>query len=336
MRDDPSLRGRPIAVGGQAQRRGVIATCNYEARAFGVRSAMASAQALKRCPGLLILPGRMASYREASRQIQGIFADYTPLIEPLSLDEAFLDVSDCGRCRGSATLIAEEIRRRVRAEVGITVSAGVAPNKFLAKIASDWRKPDGLFVIRPAEVDAFVRTLPVERLFGVGPATAAKLHQLQLSTCDDLRALSRDQLVALLGSFGERLHELCRGIDDRPLRTERRRKSLSVEHTYAEDLGTPAACQAALPALMEELGERLTRLDTRYRVAGAVVKVKFADFVQTTVEQQAEEPELALFAALLAEGVRRRQLPVRLLGVGVRLAIDDSQSAPTQLGLFPG
>jgi len=334
MRDNPVLRGRPIAVGGQSDRRGVIATCNYEARAFGVRSAMASAQALKRCPDLLILPGRMEAYRDASRQILALLQDYSRIIEPLSLDEAFLDVTASQCCQGSATRIAEQIRQRVREQVGITVSAGVAPNKFLAKIASDWRKPDGLFVIRPQEVDAFVRELPVERLFGVGPATAAKLHQLQLRTCAELRGLSREQLVLLLGSFGERLYQLCRGVDDRPLRTERQRKSLSVEHTYPQDLANLAACRAALPALLSELEQRLTRLDPRYRVSGALVKIKFADFVQTTVEQQTAQPETEVFAALLAEGVRRRPMAVRLLGVGVRLTSDGSGETLRQLGLF--
>ena len=172
MRDDPRLRGIPIAVGGSASRRGVIATCNYEARAYGVRSAMASAYAKKLCPELLIVPGRMSVYREVSQAIQAIFADYTPLIQPLSLDEAYLDVTDSQACRGSATLMAKEIRQRVRDTQGITVSAGVAPNKFIAKIASDWNKPDGLKVVLPDQVEDFLRDLPVSRLHGVGRKTA--------------------------------------------------------------------------------------------------------------------------------------------------------------------
>ena len=167
VRDDPCLAGRPLAVGGRPERRGVVATCNYEARAFGIHSAMAMAQALRRCPDLVVLPPDFPRYRRVAEQIRTIFRDFTPLVEPLSLDEAFLDVSASPRHGGSATRIAEEIRARVRGEVGITVSAGVAPNKFLAKVASDWRKPDGLFVIPPTAVDAFVRALPVRRLFGV-------------------------------------------------------------------------------------------------------------------------------------------------------------------------
>src|SRR5690554_4785534 len=178
MQDDPRLRNRPLAVGGDPGKRGVIATCNYEARAYGVRSAMASAYAKKLCPDLLIVPGRMSVYREVSEAIQAIFHDYTPLVQPLSLDEAYLDVTDSAACRGSATLMAREIRERVRQSQGITVSAGVAPNKFLAKIASDWNKPDGLKVILPEEVDDFVRALPVDRLPGVGKVTARRLHSL--------------------------------------------------------------------------------------------------------------------------------------------------------------
>ena len=178
MRDDPALVGRPLAVGGKPDSRGVVATCNYEARAFGVRSAMPTSRALRLCPELILVPPDFERYRAASRQILAIYRDYTALVEPLSLDEAYLDVSGVDRCRGSATLMAEEIRARIRAEVGITASAGIAPNKFLAKIASDWNKPDGQFVIRPDDVDAFVLELPVSKLFGVGKVTAAKLEQL--------------------------------------------------------------------------------------------------------------------------------------------------------------
>ncbi len=183
MRDDPRLAGRPMAVGGSPERRGVIATCNYEARAYGVRSAMSSRHALKLCPDLLIVKPRFEAYREASREIHAIFRDYTELIEPLSLDEAYLDVSDSQWYSGSATRIAEDIRRRVARTLHITVSAGVAPNKFLAKIASDWRKPNGLFVITPGEVEAFVAALPVARLHGVGKVTADKLARLGIETC---------------------------------------------------------------------------------------------------------------------------------------------------------
>ncbi|OMH25699.1 DNA polymerase IV [Motiliproteus sp. MSK22-1] len=336
MRDNPSYRGIPIAVGGDPGKRGVISTCNYEARQYGVRSAMPSAQAKKLCPKLLIIPGRMEAYRQASGQIHDIFQSYTDLIEPLSLDEAYLDVSSSTACRGSATMIAEEIRQRVKAEVGITISAGVAPNKFIAKIASDWKKPDGLFVVLPDEVESFVEKLPVEKLFGVGPATATKLNRLGVLTCGDLRAFNKIELVEHMGSFGERLYQLSRGIDERPIRTSWRRKSLSIEHTYTQDLASYEACLEKLPSLMEELNRRLSRLDDGYRVTGGVVKVKFDNFVQTTVEHRISEPTKEAYTALLKEGYARANRSVRLLGVGVRLEDKSSDEVFRQLNLFEG
>ncbi|HBB77218.1 MAG TPA: DNA polymerase IV, partial [Pseudomonas sp.] len=253
MRDDPSLANRPMAVGGLAEQRGVIATCNYEARAYGVRSAMASAHALKLCPDLLIVRPRREAYREASQEIHTIFRSYTDLIEPLSLDEAFLDVTGCEHFAGSATRIAQDIRRRVWQQLRITVSAGVAPNKFLAKIASDWKKPDGLFVITPAQVDEFVLGLPVTKLHGVGRVTAEKLQRMGIRTCADLRARNRLDLLRDFGSFGERLWGLAHGIDERPVQVESRRQSVSVENTYDRDLPDLAACLERLPELLQEL-----------------------------------------------------------------------------------
>ena len=204
MRDDPRLAGKPLAVGGAADRRGVVATCNYEARAWGVRSAMPMGQALKLCPDLQVVRPRMDAYKAVSREIHAIFRDYTEIIEPLSLDEAYLDVSASSHFDGSATRIAQDIRRRVSQELHITVSAGVAPNKFLAKIASDWRKPNGLFVITPDQVEDFVAALPVNKLHGVGKVTADKLGRLGIDTCLDLRDWSKLALVREFGSFGAR------------------------------------------------------------------------------------------------------------------------------------
>lgn len=319
MRDDPSLRGRPLAVGGSSDRRGVVATCNYEARAFGVRSAMATAAALRRCPDLIVVPPRMDIYRQVSQQIHHIFRRYTPLIEPLSLDEAYLDVTAVNAFRGSATLIAEAIRTEVRETLGITLSAGVAPNKFLAKIASDWNKPDGQYVIRPEEVDAFVQQLPVTRLFGVGKVTAARLHRMGIKTCADLRQWTEDALLAQFGVFGTRLYELSWGIDRREVRPERVRKSVSVETTYAQDLDSLADCLQQMPSLYAELSRRWQPLASRYRVASKYVKVRFNNFVSTTAEQTTDQTDDALFAALLEQGWQRHQRPVRLLGVGFRL-----------------
>ena len=331
MRDDPRLRGHPVAVGGRPEARGVIATCNYEARRFGVHSAMSSALALRRCPDLLILPPAMDKYRAASRQIMTIYRDYTALVEPLSLDEAYLDVTGTARCRGSGTWIATEIRARVAAEVGITVSAGVAPNKFLAKIASDWRKPDGLFVIRPHEVDAFVAALPVARLFGVGKVTAAKLDALGVHTCGELRAWSALELYRQFGVFGQRLYRLCRGIDARGVDPSSERKSISVETTYPRDLPTLAACTDELEPLLAQLDARIARAQALHAVRKLYVKIRFADFSRTTVECVAPAPDAAAFRSLLEKGFARRCRPVRLLGVGVRL--DDAAHADGQGGL---
>ncbi|MEX6500968.1 DNA polymerase IV [Pseudomonas zhanjiangensis] len=332
MRDDPSLAGKPLAVGGSADRRGVIATCNYEARAYGVRSAMASGHALKLCPDLLIVKPRIEAYKAVSREIQAIFRDYTELIEPLSLDEAYLDVSDSPHFAGSATRIARDIRRRVLQQLHITVSAGVAPNKFLAKIASDWKKPDGLFVITPDEVEAFVAELPVNKLHGVGKVTAEKLGRLGIRTCLQLRDWNKLALVREFGGFGERLWGLARGIDERAVQTDSRRQTVSVETTYEQDLPDLASCQAQLPQLLEELARRMARLDASYRPDKPLVKIKFHDFTQTTLEQAGAGFDLASYQSLLGAAFARGNKPVRLLGVGVRL--HDLRGRHEQLELF--
>jgi DNA polymerase-4 len=320
MRDDPSLRGRPLAVGGRADQRGVVATCNYEARRYGIHSAMATAQAVKLCPDLILIPPNMEKYRIASRQIMDIYRDYTDLVEPLSLDEAYLDVSNSPHCKGSATLIAQEIRQRIFETVGITASAGVAPNKFVAKIASDWNKPDGLFLVRPDEVDAFVAALPVKKLFGVGKVTAAKLNRLGAQTCADLRSWSMDTLQQHFGAFGVRLYDLCRGIDVREVNPERERKSVSTEETYTPDIPDLAACLALLPELVEHLLGRIKRAGAEKFINKLFVKIKFADFQRTTVECVGYAPSLETYRHLMETGWLRASRPVRLLGVGVRLS----------------
>lgn len=331
VRDDPSLRGRPVAVGGDPGRRGVIATCNYEARRYGVRSATPSSQALRLCPELVILKPDFDRYRRVSSQIQAIFRQYTSVIEPLSLDEAFLDVSTSELFNNSATRIAMALRQQVVEQVGITVSAGVAPNKFLAKIASDWHKPDGLYVIRPEQIEAFVRQLPVEKIFGVGRVTAQKLHDLGVTTCEQLQGLSRRDLATHFGSFGERLWQLSRGIDDRPVQSSRRRKSVSVERTFSEDRSSATQWQDALPDLMEALQQRMRRLDPHYLVQGLLVKVRYADFTSATRETSANLLDEGVFRKLLNEQWEKRGEPVRLIGIGVRLK---DTAAPRQGDLF--
>ncbi|RJG07555.1 DNA polymerase IV [Noviherbaspirillum cavernae] len=332
MRDNPALRGHPLAVGGRPDQRGVVATCNYEARRFGVRSAMAMSQALQRCPDLIVLPPAMEKYRAASKQILAIYRDYTELVEPLSLDEAYLDVTRAPHFKGSATLIAQDIRARIAATVGITASAGIAPNKFLAKIASDWNKPDGMFVIRPPEVDAFVATLPVEKLFGVGKVTAAKLKKLGAHTCTDLRDWPMIALQQHFGKFGESLYRLCRGIDTRQVNATRERKSVSVEETYVHDIPDLDGCLQQLPDLLQSLVARVRRAGAERHVRGLFVKLRFANFRQTTVECVGTALDAPQFARLLETGYERGRRPVRLLGVGIR--VKEGEEDLQQLGLF--
>ena len=332
LRDNPRLIGKPVAVGGAAARRGVISTCNYEARSWGVHSAMSTSRALSLCPELIVLPTRMEVYREASQQMQQIYAQYTDLIEPLSLDEAFLDVSEAEHCQGSATWIAEAIRQQIWAELNITVSAGIAPNKFLAKIASDWRKPNGLFVITPDEVDQFVLSLPVNKLHGVGKVTADKLSALGITTCAILRETDRLLLHKHFGRFGERLWQLAHGIDQRPVQADVRRQTVSVEETFTYDLPDLAACLAELPSLLEQLQRRLQRLAAHnYRPDKPFVKIKFNDFSQTTLEQVGLPLSLNSYQNLLEKAYERGNKAVRLLGVGVRLVDLNRMS---QLELF--
>ncbi len=331
MRDDPRLRTLPVAVGGRADQRGVVATCNYEARKFGVHSAMATSQALQRCPGLVVLPPAMEKYRIASRQILAIYRDYTALVEPLSLDEAYLDVTDSDHFKGSGTLIAQEIRARIAQTVGITASAGVAPNKFLSKIASDWHKPDGMFVIRPHEIDAFVAVLPVEKLFGVGKVTAAKLKKLGAQTCADLRQWPMPDLLHHFGKFGARLYLLSRGIDNRPVCNNEERKSISVEETYTPDVPDLAACLVILPSLVDSLAARVKRCDAERSIHKLTIKIRFADFRHTSVECVSGVIDLILFQKLLETGYQRGAQAVRLLGVGVRLGEEENNA---QLDLF--
>ena len=331
MRDDPSLREVALAIGGKADQRGVIATCNYIARQFGVRSAMPTSQALKLCPNLVIMRPNMEKYRIASKQILAIYRDYTDLVEPLSLDEAYLDVTGALQHQGSATRIAQEIRARIADEVGITASAGVAPNKFLAKIASDINKPDGMFVILPDQVNDFIATLPVAKLFGVGKVTAAKLHQLGIQQCHDLLTWSLPELLQQFGKLGGSLYSLCRGIDNRQVQASSERKSVSVEETYTRDLPDLAACIAEVPELYASLVKQTERTKAVDHIHKLNIKIRFNDFKQTTVECRANALDETTFVELIKTGYQRRQLPVRLLGLGIGLT---EKNDDDQLSLF--
>ncbi len=316
-RDDPSLAGQPVVVGGRPDGRGVIATANYQARSYGVRSAMPSAQALRLCPALVFIKPDMAKYREASQGMHAVFRQFTDLIEPLSLDEAYLDVSDCQQYHGSATRMAQAIKQQVFETVGIRVSAGVSVNKFLAKVASDWEKPDGLTVLPPDAVESFVHDLPLRKFPGVGPKFSQKLADDDLTLARDMLPISRRDCVRRFGSMGERLYHLVRGIDERPVKVSRQRKSVSVENTFSQDCPDLESCLAKLPELIEKLESRMDAHADRVR--GVFVKLKFVDFSQTTAEGSVETDLASSCRHYLEQAWQRNPGGVRLIGVGVRL-----------------
>jgi len=339
MRDNPALQDVPLAVGGRPGSRGVVATCNYKAREYGVRSAMSSTTAARKCPDLVFVKPRFPAYKEASKQIHEIFREYTDIIEPLSLDEAYLDVTHCKQHQGSATLIAEAIREKVKQQLDVTVSAGVAPNKFLAKIASDWNKPNGCFVIPPENVDDFVKQLPVKKINGVGKVTAEKLAAQNIFTCEDLQRLSLAETVKLMGSFGERLYSMARGIDKRKVNTERQRKSISVETTFLDDLNNMQDIQQEVLKLLNELEARFLPHSENYVATSRYVKIKTADFQQTTAEESISDfsehwKRYEVYKNLSDKAWRRHQKTVRLIGVGIKLKSLDDASQAIQRSLF--
>ncbi|HEX6375650.1 MAG TPA: DNA polymerase IV [Allosphingosinicella sp.] len=329
QRDHPELRGRPLAVGGGV--RGVVAAASYEARKYGVRSAMPAVTAKRRCPDLIFVKPRFDAYRAVSEQIRAIFLDYTPHVEPLSLDEAYLDVTEDLKGIGIATVIAEEIRSRIRAETGLTASAGVSYNKFLAKLASDQNKPDGLCVVTPARGPAFVEGLPVKRFHGVGPKTAARMARLGIETGADLKARSLDFLAAHFGSSARYYHDLARGICHRQVRADRPYKSVSAEDTFLEDLRDPEALLAEL----DRIGRHVwTKRVEGKGLSGRTVnlKVKYGDFQIVTRARSLDRPvsgeaEFLEIGAGLLRSLLPPGKPIRLLGLGLS-GLADGQSPP--------
>tara|TARA_R110001583_G_scaffold87921_1_gene228672 strand:+ start:178 stop:1287 length:1110 start_codon:yes stop_codon:yes gene_type:complete len=324
MRDQPSYRGIPLAVGGSTLQRGVISTCNYDARNYGVHSAMPTSQALKLCPHLTVVPGRMQVYKAVSKQIRAIFERYTHLIEPLSLDEAFLDVTECKQLHGSATLIAEAIRNDIRNELDLTASAGVAPIKFLAKVASDMNKPDGQFVIPPDQVQSVIDTLPLERIPGVGKVSLKRLHEVNFYLCEDIKNTDYRELLRKFGRMGLSLWNYSHGIDGREVITERERKSVGVERTFSRNISTFDECwQFIEQNLYHELDKRLERASSSKEITKQSIKIKFADFQLTTIEHGQKKLDLAHFRELLHEILQRQQgREIRLLGLSVMLKLD--------------
>ncbi|KHK90068.1 DNA polymerase IV [Novosphingobium malaysiense] len=317
QRDDPALRGKPLAVGGSSG-RGVVAAASYEAREFGVRSAMPSSRALRLCPDLVFRKPRFDVYRGVSQQIRAIFLDYTPHVEPLSLDEAYLDVTADLKGIGSATRIAEEIRRRIKAETGLTASAGVSYNKFLAKLASDQNKPDGLCVIRPGEGAAFVASLPVRRFHGVGPRGAEKMARLGIETGADLAAKDLAFLRAHFGSFAEYLFRAARGVDLRQVRADRPRKSVGGERTFFDDIKDPDALRETMDSIIDIVWERIERAEARGRTV--TMKLRYADFKTLTRARSlshfvADKAEFARIGHALLEDLMPLPQPIRLMGL---------------------
>jgi DNA polymerase-4 len=317
VRDRPALRGTPVGVGGARERRGVLTTCNYEARKFGVHSAMPTFMALQRCPDLIVLPTRFDVYRREAAVIRGILQRFTSVIEPLSLDEAYLDVT---AHPGAPGPLAQIIRNMIFQKTKLTSSAGIGPNKLVAKIASEMNKPNGQLEVKPDQVAEFMLELPVRKIWGIGAVTEQKLQQLGVKTCGELQRFSRPELLEHFGKFGIELYDLCRGIDHRPVEPDRPRKSLSTEETFPADLKTLQQCEERLGELFEELMADLAQKETTRNVTKIFVKLKFADFTRTTAERAGLEPSINAFRSLLAEAFDRTGKPVRLIGVGVRFA----------------
>lgn len=329
-RDDPNVAHLPVGVGGESG-RGVLTTCNYHARKYGCHSAMPVFKARQLCPQLILKPVRFEVYRKEAAKIRAIFRRFTKIIEPLSLDEAFLDVTGL---KEFAWQIARQIRQAIHEETGLTASAGIAPNKMLAKIASDWRKPNGQFAVLPKDIVPFMEKLPIRKLWGIGPKSAALLEAEGIANCGDLQALSIPQLIGHFGQkWGPTLYELARGKDERPVQIYRPRKSLSTEKTLPKNLETLGECRALIPELLESLEEDLGRMIEQKPFRKIFIKLKFADFRTTTCETTAQNLDPEAFDALLQEGFGRHAQPVRLVGLGVRFP--EPVEIPDKQMLFP-
>ncbi len=318
QRDNPELRGKPIAVGG-SRSRGVVAAASYEARKYGVKSAMPSSLAARKCPNLIFVRPRFDAYKAVSNQIRAIFLDYTDLVEPLSLDEAFLDVTQNKKNFPSASLIAEEIRLRIHQELHLTASAGISVNKFLAKVASDENKPNGQCLIPPDQVDQFTANLEIHKFFGIGKVTAERLKRMGIHKGQDLRRFSRPALVQIFGKSGGYYYNICRGIDDRPVKPDRVRRSVGAERTFNEDLADLLQQEAALVTIAEEVSRRLIAGD--YKGKTLSIKLRYTDFSTFTRSKSFDEytNDLAAISSTAIDLLRehQREQPFRLLGISM-------------------
>jgi len=319
MRDDPSLVGKPVVVGGNPDSRGVVAAANYEARRYGIHSALPAAQARRLCPDTIFLKPEFKRYRAESEAIFAIYRLFTPVIQPLSLDEAYLDVTDHLGEFDSATAIAHEIRRRVGDERGLTVSVGVAPNKLIAKIASDHDKPDGLTVVKPTRIEDFIAPLPVRRLHGVGPASEKALHELGVETVAELRRLSLDRLIERFGHWGRTLYNYARGDDQRHVHVEQIRKSLSTEHTFDKDIDSESTIDEVLESMAAEVSSGLHKREIS--TCTVTIKARYPDFTTVTRSHTLPAPtadaeRISAVARDLIRSTEAFSRSVRLLGVG--------------------
>ena len=333
QRDNPELRGKPVVIGGKPNSRGVASTCSYEARKYGIHSAMPLAEAYRRCPQALFLPVNSRKYRQVSDQLRGIFQTYTPLVEPLSLDEAFLDVTASRALFGAAIEIAQTIKQRIKLELDLTASVGVAPNKFLAKLASDLRKPDGFVVVESDKVQSFLDPLPVERIWGVGRRTAERLHSLNIKQVRDLRLLDKGYLAKLFGVSGAQLYQLARGIDDRTVEAGREAKSIGREVTFAQDIADKEELQTTLLELAVDVGRQLRKEALRAKTVS--VKARYSDFRTVTRSHTLDgstnlDEDIYAEACALLNEVQLKD-PLRLIGVSLSNLTDREDQ---QLELF--
>jgi DNA polymerase-4 len=330
QRDDESLRGKPVAVGGPAASRGVVAAASYEARRFGVRSAMPMARAVRLCPHLLIVPPDFRKYKAVSAQVFEIFRQTTPLVEPLSLDEAYLDVTENAWGEMLGRRVAERLKAAIRETTGLTASAGVAPNKFLAKIASGWKKPDGLTVIAPERVERFLQGLPIDALWGVGPVTAKRLRARGIEKLTDVRTIPEDVLREIVGSLAPWLQQLSRGVDDRPVEPNREAKSASSENTFARDLTDRQEIESEVDDMARSVAKWLATTDRLARTV--TIKVRYNDFTTVTRSHTAaptRDPDaIAARAVALIDRTEAGKRPVRLIGVGLHGLSSAEQTGP--------
>lgn len=349
QRDAPELKGKPVIVGGRPERRGVVAACSYEARKFGIHSAMPSGRAIKLCPKAIFLPPRFDAYREASQQIHTVFKQFTDLIEPLSLDEAYLDVTEYAQQLGSATAVARQIKDKIQQTVNLTASAGVSYNKFLAKIASDMDKPDGLYVIRPEAASSFIEQLEIRKFFGVGKVTEKKMQSFGIYTGADLKKLSKIELQTKFRSSGEYYYNVARGIDNRPVRTQRIRKSVGKETTFDDNVVDKKRIWGTLKGIAERLEQIMLAKTLAARTV--TLKVKYSDFQLITRRKtdevliQSQQQVLNVLPELLKKTAVGKR-PIRLIGITLSTLelIDgnadknakESGHEDPQLGLFIG